>query len=217
VVTNSAATARLVEQLGAVAEVIPPGVDFVRFRPGDRAVARSRLGLPDGVLIALYVGGLSLRKGADVFAAALAGLPTWQGVMVGGGELESELRQQASVRLVGVAAPNEIPAWMQAASVIVVPSREEPLGLAAVEALGCGIPVVASRTGGLVDVIRDDENGLLVEPADPAALVAALVRLEDASLRDRLAGAARASVEGHDLRITTERMASLWRRLGVRT
>jgi glycosyltransferase involved in cell wall biosynthesis len=217
VVTNSAATARQVERLGAVAEVVSPGVDFERFSPGDRATARARLGLAGEALIALYVGGLSLRKGADVFAAALAGLRSWQGVMVGGGELDPDLRRQAAVRLVGVAAPDEIAAWMQAADVVVVPSREEPLGLAAIEALACGIPVIASRTGGLVDVIQGDVNGLLVDPADPGAVAAALVRLEDASLRRKLADASRASVAGHDIRATTEQMAVLWRRLGVRT
>ena len=216
VVTNSAATARLVEALGVVAEVVSPGIDFERFSPGDRVATRARLRLPSDRLIALYVGGLSLRKGADAFAAAVSSLDAWLGVAVGGGELEPEIRAlYPTVRLAGVVAPDDVVDWMRAADVIVVPSREEPLGLAAVEALACAIPVIASRTGGLTEVVEDEVNGLLVPPADPGAIAAALKRLEAEPLRRRFAAAGRASVARHDIRTTSEEMAMLWRRLGV--
>ena len=216
VVTNSRATAEHVARLGATAEVVPPGVDFDRFEPGDRLAARASVGLPAAARVAMYVGTLSARKGADVFAAALAASPGWLGVMVGSGEHEAAIRaRHPEVRLAGVVDPDAVPTWMQAADIVVVPSREEPLGLAAVEALACGIPVIASRTGGLAEVVRDGVNGLLVEPGDPAEVRAALERLEDDGLRGRLAGAARASVADHDIRRTTEAMAFLWSRLGV--
>ena len=60
---------------------------------------------------------------------------------------------------------------------VVQPSHFEALGLAAIEALACGVPVVASRVGGLPDFIRDGENGRLVPPKDPATLSAALKAL----------------------------------------
>jgi glycosyltransferase involved in cell wall biosynthesis len=218
VVTNSTATAAYVTLLGATAEVVPPGVDFERFSPGNRADARTRLGLPLDGLVALYVGGLSERKGADVFAAGVAASPSWRGAMVGAGELASEIRARyPAIQLEGVRPPNDVPDWMRAADVVVVPSREEPLGLAAVEALACGVPVVASETGGLAQVVQPELNGLLIPPADVAALAAALRRLEDEGLRSRLGAAARASVTRHDSRTTSEEMSNLWRRLGVRT
>jgi phosphatidylinositol alpha-1,6-mannosyltransferase len=216
VVTNSAATAEYVARLGATAEVVPPGVDLDRFEPGDRLAARASLGLPATALVALYVGTLSSRKGADAFAVALAGSPGWLGVMVGSGEHEVAIRaQQPQIRLAGVVDPDAVPTWMQAADVVVIPSREEPLGLAAVEALACGVPIIASRTGGLAEVVRDGVNGLLVEPGDADAIRVALERLEDGALRAQLAAAARDSVAEHDIRRTTEAMAALWSRLGV--
>ena len=216
VVTNSAATAAQVARLGVTAVVVPPGVNFDEFRPRARAETRRQLRLAEHGLVAVYVGGLSQRKGADVFAAALAQLPGWTGVMIGDGPLRNGLRDTfPGIRLEGAVAPAEVPAWIAAADVAIVPSREEPLGLAAVEALACGVPVIASAVGGLTEVIRPNVNGMLVTPGDPSALVEALQRLEDSSIRLSLADAARDSVADHDLRVTTARMAAIWRAAGV--
>jgi len=216
IVTNSTSTAGSVARLGRTATVIPPGVDLERFQPGDRHAARNRLGLPEDRLVALYVGALSARKGADTFAEAIRRSPRWLGVMVGRDALgPKRLKPDARLLLTGTVPPDDVPAWMIAADVVVVPSRHEPLGLAAIEALACGIPVVAAAVGGLVEVISDGANGLLVPPADPGAVAAALGRLEDGGLRSSLAGSARSSVEVHDARRITARMADLWRELGV--
>ena len=216
VVTNSAATAAQVARLGVTATVIPPGVDFEEFHPRTRAEARRQLRLVEHGLVAVYVGGLSERKGADVFAAALSKLPGWTGMMIGDGPLRNALHDTfPGIRLEGAVAPAEVPAWIAAADVLIVPSREEPLGLAAVEALACGVPVIASAVGGLTEIIKPNVNGLLVGPGDPSALVAALERLEDDEVRQRLADAARDSVADHDLRVTTAQMAAIWRTVGV--
>ena len=213
-VTNSAATAAHVRELGGMASVIPPGVDFERFHPSDRLAARAALGLPADARIALYVGALSRRKGADVFADALGRADDWLGVMVGNGELELPLRT-ARVRLVGAVAPDDVPGWIAAADAVVVPSREEPLGLAAIEALASGVPVIASRVGGLQDLVQDGVNGCLVPPGDPSAIVNALGRLEDDAFHEALARAARSSVASFDVRATGRSMAAVWRSLGV--
>jgi glycosyltransferase involved in cell wall biosynthesis len=216
VVTNSADTAGYVAALGAEAVVISPGVDLDRFRPGDRDAARARLGIEAGPLLALYVGSIDLRKGADVFAAAIDRMPGWRGVLVGAGDLRPGLAVgYPGLRFEGAVVPGAIPDWMIAADVVVVPSRREPLGLAAIEALACGTPVVASAVGGLRDVIRDGENGILVPPDDPAAVASALVRLSDPDLRASLSAGSRDSIAAHDLRTSTDAMAAVWRELGV--
>ncbi len=236
IVANSTYTAGYVQKLGATPRVISPGLDRELFKPAGgteakaratdraterataRATERARLGAPDG-LLALYVGTLSERKGADVFAAGLvlAAGTGWSGVMVGGGTLgQSIARGDSNLKLVPPAPPAEVAAWMRAADVVVVPSRGEPLGLAAIEALACGTPVIAAAVGGLVEVVNDGDNGLLIPPADPAALASALERLRDPDLRARLGAAGPGSVTGHDMRTAATEMAEVWAELGVR-
>ena len=227
IVANSQNTAGFVERLGATARVVSPGVDLTTFKPaaggdgasGDagRTTERARLGAPEG-LLALYVGTLSERKGADTFAAGvdLAAMVGWSGVMIGGGALAGSIAEEhPSVRRVSAVPAAAVAAWMRIADVVVVPSRREPLGLAAVEALACGTAVVAANVGGLREVVRDGENGLLIPAGDPAAVAAALTRLADASLRTRLSAAGPASVAGHDIRVAAAQMAEVWKEFGV--
>jgi glycosyltransferase involved in cell wall biosynthesis len=86
---------------------------------------------------------------------------------------------------------------MDAATVLLLPSRSEGMGRVLVEAFCRGRPVVGSRVGGIVDLVRDGENGLLVPPESPAALADAIERvLADPALAERLAAGAHASIEG---------------------
>lgn len=214
-VANSQWVAGAVAALGASAEVVSPGVDFDRFRPGDAGAARARLGLEPRARIALFVGGLVEIKGPDVFAAAMTGANGWLGIVVGDGPMRERLVAAGTVTLRAAVPPAEVAEWITAADVVVVPSRGEGLGLAAVEALACGRPVVASNVGGLPEVVKDGENGLLVSPDDPAALRDAIERLGDDRLRERLGSAGPSSVAAHGMAAVTEAMAGIWRRLGV--
>jgi D-inositol-3-phosphate glycosyltransferase len=199
----------LVELYGARRErvaVIPGGVDLERFRPVDRAAARARLGLCGDVL--LFVGRIDPIKGLDVLVRAVGLLrdrPDLTLVVAGGPGDEAELERvrglietlglRDKVQLRGAVPQEELPDYYSAASVCVVPSHYESFGLAAIEALACGTPVVASHVGGLPTVVRDGENGLLVRWRWPEAFAAAIARvLDDPSFAASLAGRARESV-----------------------
>jgi D-inositol-3-phosphate glycosyltransferase len=199
----------LVELYGARRErvaVIPCGVDLERFRPVDRAAARARLGLCGDVL--LFVGRIDPIKGLDVLVRAVGLLrdrPDLTLVVAGGPGDEAELERvrglietlglRDKVQLRGAVPQEELPDYYSAASVCVVPSHYESFGLAAIEALACGTPVVASHVGGLPTVVRDGENGLLVRWRWPEAFAAAIARvLDDPSFAASLAGRARESV-----------------------
>ena len=102
-------------------------------------------------------------------------------------------RQAAWMRRLTTA---EIVEAIDSSTVLVLPSRSEGMGRVIVEALCRGRPVVGSRVGGIPDLVKDGENGLLVEPRNPQALADAVVRmLSDRALAERLAAAARPSVE----------------------
>jgi glycosyltransferase involved in cell wall biosynthesis len=156
--------------------------------------------------VCLVLGRLSSWKGQDVLLRAVARVPAAVAVVAGDAWPGQEHRETALRRLAGelglaerarfvgfVADPRPLYAG---ADVVVVPStRPDPLPNAALEAAAAGCCVVASRHGGLPEIIRDGETGLLVAPGDPLALADALRRLaDDPDLGRRLGAAARADV-----------------------
>ena len=216
VIVNSPHTAGIVRDLGVEPVVISPGVDLAVFHPGSRDLARRRVGLPIDGLIALFVGRLAEDKGADLFGSVLAAAPGWLGVMVGTGPLASSIRARDPDVIQRGWVPSEgLPDWLRSADVLVVPSRHEGLGLAAIEALACGTPVVASSVGGLAATVRHGRTGLLVAPGDPGAMAAALRVLADAGYRATLAAAAPDSVTEHALEHSIDELDKVWRDLGV--
>jgi glycosyltransferase involved in cell wall biosynthesis len=159
------------------------GAREVRVIPSGVYVPDS-VGAPEEPPHVLYVGRLSEEKGIRELAEAAAGLPL---VVVGDGPLRALLPQT-----VGFVPHDEVGAYYERASIVVVPSRREGYGVAAHEAMGYGRPVVATAVGGMLDAIEDGVTGLLVPPRDPAALRAALERLlADEKLRTSLGNAAR--------------------------
>ncbi|MFC1525517.1 glycosyltransferase [Candidatus Latescibacterota bacterium] len=188
--------------------VVPNGVD-ARFCPGDRLAARRSLGLPEGAFLALFVGLLVPVKGVDLLVDAFRrGLPEdARCVLVGDGSLELQLRHMANERGIGERIvfagrrpSGEIPAWMQAADVLVLPSLSEGRPNVVLEAQSCGIPVIATRVGGTPELISEGETGILIEPGDVEMLGHAIQRLAaDPALRERMGIAARRRVESSGL------------------
>jgi glycosyltransferase involved in cell wall biosynthesis len=107
--------------------------------------------------------------------------------------------------------------YLQASDVFVFPTLDEALGMSAVEAQACGLPAVASRTGGVPDIVDDGKTGLLVPPGESGPLAAALRRLiAEPALRESFASAARArTVERFALHATVGRYAELFRTLAA--
>lgn len=180
--------------------VVPCGVDLERFRPDGPVAA-----WPDGRMV-LGVGRLVPRKGFDTPIRALPLLPDAHLVLAGGppaDDLDADpearrLRQIARdtgvadrVTLLGGVPPEQIPALMRAADAVVCVPWYEPFGMVAVEAMSCGVPVVASAVGGQLDTVSDGATGLHVAPRAPAELAARLDRLlRDDALRARMGRAA---------------------------
>ena len=154
----------------------------------------------------LFLGRIEPAKGTaellDAVARQAPRFPRLRLVLGGSGDLDG-LRRAAAER--GIDGRIDLPGWLDAAardaelaraSVFCLPSHAEGLPMAVLEAMAAGKAVVASSVGGLPELIRDGENGLLVPPRDAAALAQALARLlDDAGLRSRLGAAARGTVE----------------------
>jgi glycosyltransferase involved in cell wall biosynthesis len=179
------------ERLGTNRErftIVPGAVDTVRFAPGETS---------DGPVRLLYHGRVDRRKGVLDFVQALARLPgEWQATISGIGPdyaaargLAAELNVEVS--FTGYADYDAVPELYRAHDVFVSPTYAEGFSNTILEAMASGHAVLSCRSVGVVDCLRDGENGLLVEPGDVGALTAAMRRLVDEKdLRSQLAAAA---------------------------
>jgi glycosyltransferase involved in cell wall biosynthesis len=194
IVANSGAAARQLESEGVPAarvEVIPNGVSVDRFSPrpfGARPVTTI-----------LTVANLRPEKAHEVLLAAAAQLspryPQLQVVVAGDGPRAAELRTLAHTlgiegRVNFLGHREDVPALLALADAFVLPSRSEAFPNGAIEAMAAGLPVVASRVGGLLDLIDEGRTGLLVPPDDPAALARAIEGLILSPARAEMLGAA---------------------------
>lgn len=169
--------------------VIPNGVDTDRFHPMDRREARMQLSLPLEGRRVVFVGNLVPVKGLPVLLQAMTELPADVTLsLVGDGtqraELDALIKRLGLVgraTLVGRVPHAAIPLWLNAADLFCLPSVSEGCPNVVIEALACGRPIVASRVGGIPELLQDERCGLLVAPNDPAALAAALRRGLDTS------------------------------------
>jgi glycosyltransferase involved in cell wall biosynthesis len=188
--------------------VIPNAVDLDLFQPAKQASPRRsggplRVGFAGQWIARKGVGELleawnvvrSALPGCELYIAG--GISLWKTVsdVTGANECAAcvrEMEQQGLVHSVGALTRSAMPGFWNSVDVAVVPSLYEPFGLVALEALACGVPVVATATGGLKEIVVDGECGLLVPPGDIDALARALCSLlTDESLRLRLSAGAR--------------------------
>jgi glycosyltransferase involved in cell wall biosynthesis len=168
------------------------GIDWNEIHPVGRPVpTRDRAYI-------LCVAAHNVKKAIDVllkaFSRVAGTFPDVQLILVGDGPLRGELEQLASelqlhdrVVFAGAKDRAEVVEMLHGCRIFALPSRSEPFGIAVVEAMACGKPVIGTRTGGIPEIIDDGEDGLLVEPDNPDQLAEAILRLlSDASLRERM-------------------------------
>ena len=224
-------------------EVIPYGGDPDAFRvePSVAARVRERLGVSSSDVLVLAIGRFVHWKGFGdlvdaVRLARSSGSPV-RLVLVGDGDLRDDLHAQVRsahleehVSFVGMAARGDVPEYLGAADIIAVPSVHydgyvDGLPNVALEAMAAARPVIATRVGGLPQVIRDGENGLLVDERDPVALARAIATLAgDAQQRAAIGAAGRERVRTElDWDVVADRFVQVYeracrnRRPGART
>jgi glycosyltransferase involved in cell wall biosynthesis len=172
----------------------------------------------------LYLGVVKETKGVfdllHAWPAVLARHPRARLVLAGSGERDAA---QALAQKLGVADSLQTPGWasgeakaalLRGATVFVLPSHFEALPMAVLEAMAAGLPVVATRVGGIPDAIEDGRDGLLVPPHDPEPLGRALnALLEDGARRARLGAAARRrALENFSAGVIVPRIEEIWER-----
>jgi glycosyltransferase involved in cell wall biosynthesis len=187
-------------------------VDTERFYPindQERHILKTALSIDRNVVIN-FTGRIVERKGVDIlvnaFAESMELMPSSILIIVGAGPDEDKIKNMASklginnkIRFFGHS--REVIKYYHAADIYVLPSYAEGMPNSLLEAMACGLPIIASKIGGVVDVIENGKDGILFEPGDISGLSSALVRLsKDVGLRVRLGEEARKkAVEGFSI------------------
>ncbi|NMC46062.1 MAG: glycosyltransferase family 1 protein, partial [Chloroflexi bacterium] len=191
--------------------VLPPGVDLKRFYPIPQDEAKAVIGIPSNEKVILYVGRIEPLKGIDNLLKAIAFLrkadaltacPHYVAIIGGDPDkprelLDQEMRhlQDLNRRLglddmvvfLGKKDQDSLPYYYSASEVVVMPSHYESFGMVALESMACGTPVIATRVGGLQQLVQDGITGLSVPDDDPRSLSEQLMRaLCKEGLRDEL-------------------------------
>ncbi|WP_347754182.1 glycosyltransferase [Agrococcus sp. ProA11] len=220
----------LCDGVGAAAErvwLVPPAVDTVLFQPASlsaRLEVRSRLGVRAEDDLVVCVGRVQPLKGQDLAVRMLQHLPGTMLVLAGDAspgseryleslhDLARELGVERRVRHIGSVDRVALAQLLDAADVVVVPSRTESFGLVPLEASASGTPVVAARVGGLLESVIDGETGILVDGRDPMEWAQAVGSiLEDADLQVEFGMAGRRAASRRDWQDVAFELEQLYR------
>lgn len=167
--------------------VIPNGVDITRFQPAKdaqsvRTKIRNRMGIPHDAHVIVTVSRLVKKNGvADMIEAMHYMDGSVHLLVVGGGELEDELREKAAhstakdrIHFAGIVEHSLVPTYLWASDVFCRPSLSEGLGNVFLEAIAAGLPIVGTHVGGITDFLVDGETGFVCEPEDSKSIADAL-------------------------------------------
>lgn len=196
IITVSKELAEKITALGGKnkVQVMPKGVDAGIFFPMDKQKMRKQLDLPEDKTIVLYVGNLVAIKNPQSLIDAALLIPEEERrkylfVMVGDGDLKRGITERIKkenledcFKLTGRINPEEIPLWMNTADMLLLPSLNEGMPNVLYEAMACGLPVIASRVGGIPEIITDEENGLLIDPKDTLRIKECIIRFSQDKL-----------------------------------
>jgi len=165
--------------------VIHDAIDIARMTDANPSPIRGELGI-EGKFVYLFVGRLVHQKGVDILLNAFAQQQSGVLLIVGGGEERAQLESEVEAlgihsRVFFLGVRHDIPSLMKAADCFVLASRLEGLGIVLIEAMACGIPVVATNVDGIPEAVEHGENGILVPSEDPAAFAVALRQIRENS------------------------------------
>jgi len=210
VITVSKETMKYVLKLGAdktKTSVIYNGVDIDYFRPVNKGESREKLGLPKNRKIILSVRRLVYKNGLDTLIESVPLLtrdhPDLLFLVAGKGPsrklIEDRIKElgiDSNVKLTGFVPDRLLPVYYDAADYFILPSASgEGLPLVLLEAMACGLPVIATTVGGTPEIIKHMKNGVLVPPRNPEAMAEALSKLLSEGLGPALGEEARRIVE----------------------
>jgi len=178
--------------------VIPNGIDLEKFKGFSKQAVRDKFKIHFNKKVILFVGNLRSVKGIDYLIGAMNSIkekvPEAVLLLVGDGEQKKELEEmvkhlnlEENIIFSGKVLNKYIPEYMSASDIFVLPSLSEGFPMVILEAMASGLPIVATKVGGIPEVVKDGENGLLVEPKNSKQIAEkVLLLLENNELREKI-------------------------------
>ena len=223
--TNTALNLLYDHGLRAPAKVISNGIDLKKFTPGERSEqVLQRLNLPLDRPIVLHVNRLYNEKRIDVLLDAAAKMKSNAHIaLAGAGPLEADLREQAErlnlgdrVSFLGFVRDADLLALRRSSDVFVIPSEAELQSLSTMEAVACGLPVVAANSYALPELVHHGENGYLFQPGNSDELASYIDKLlADPALRTKMGQKSLEVIAKHERSKILDQWESLYRRLSI--
>jgi len=208
-------------------EVIPTGADLSLAEESFSSAIRSRWGIPEGVPVVAFAGRIAKEKNLELLLEALAvvisRIPDAHLLLIGGGPWEPQILRLAGhlglaerVHISGFLPRREVFHAFCHAQVFAFPSLTDTQGIVVVEAMACGLPTVAVQSGAVADLLRHEEEGLVVEPK-PAPFAEALYSLlENPRLREHMGQQARQRAQEFSAANCARRVVELYRQVALR-
>jgi len=202
--------------------VIPNGIDLERFAHLFKAEARSELLIEEGKRIIIFVGRLHPVKGVKYLIRAMRlitqAAPEARLILLGDGEeqqnleaLTKELNLENFVTFQGRVSNTETPRFMVASDILVLPSLSEGFPVVVLEAMACGLPIVATDVRGVSEIVADDQNGFTVQPENPEAIADRVLQLlRDEKLRSKIGENNRCHVEQYSWEDVVRRLEAVY-------
>lgn len=211
--------------LHAPAAVLSNGIDLQLFSPGQRdpGILR-RLGLPENKPLIIHVNRLSEEKRVDVLLDAMAELKSDAHLaLVSTGPAEADLRAQVEelqigdrVSFLGFVRDADLLALRRSSDLFVIPSEADLQSLSTMEAIACGLPVIAANSYALPELVHSGENGFLFSPGNSSELASKIdLLLNDAPLRAEMGAKGLKIIAGHDRVKILDRWEEIYRRLSI--
>lgn len=205
--------------------IIPNGIELERFANLSKQNSRDKLNIAEDDKVVIFVGRFRPEKDVTCLIKAMEIMvernPKMKLFVIGEGEEEEQLKELTKklnldwhVNFVGQVAYRKVPEYMAAADVFVLPSLSEGFPLVMPEAMACGLPIVATKVGGVPEIITDGENGLLVEPKNPQQIAEkVLLLLGDDELRQKISKSNKDKVKNYSWENVIQRLEELYQSL----
>lgn len=204
--------------------IVPNAIRISKFDGLSKQQCRQDLGIPENAIIVIYIGRMIKNKGLDYLIESIVEIPDKevQFWLVGGGDYLSELKLRANklsiyderIHFTDTISNNDVPRYLVAADIFVLPSLTEGMPMSIIEAMAAGLPIVATEVGGIPEFVLNGKNGIIVPPYNSEELSRAILELiENDDLASRMSMNNKTKAQEYDINCIAKQIILIYERI----